>query len=193
MIVKPGRGRCVYELRIPWSELGMSPALGAKFGLLHSTERQRRPRPRRPHELGRRPLANLASRQLRNHHVGGIVTGERFSECHRHTQHSADFCWPVPPSPQSESASASAFQPQCDSSATGRQSPDPGRPARPRQTSMVRELERQWGEIEVHICPGQGPGENVPPVSMSLMLQFFRDIDGIEIETRKTSSWRSCL
>jgi hypothetical protein len=30
--VKPEGGRCVYELRIPWSELGFSPAFGAKFG-----------------------------------------------------------------------------------------------------------------------------------------------------------------
>jgi hypothetical protein len=30
--VKPGPGRCVYELRIPWSELGISPTFGAKFG-----------------------------------------------------------------------------------------------------------------------------------------------------------------
>jgi hypothetical protein len=30
--VKPAHGRCVYELRIPWSELGFSPAFGAKFG-----------------------------------------------------------------------------------------------------------------------------------------------------------------
>ncbi len=32
LIVKPGQGRCVYEMRIPWSELGISPAFGAKFG-----------------------------------------------------------------------------------------------------------------------------------------------------------------
>ena len=30
--VKPTDGRCVYELRIPWSELGFSPAFGAKLG-----------------------------------------------------------------------------------------------------------------------------------------------------------------
>ncbi|HEV3418422.1 MAG TPA: sugar-binding protein, partial [Pirellulales bacterium] len=32
LIVKPGLGRCVYEMRIPWSELGISPAFGEKFG-----------------------------------------------------------------------------------------------------------------------------------------------------------------
>jgi hypothetical protein len=31
--VKPTPGRCVYELRIPWSEIGISPSFGAKFGL----------------------------------------------------------------------------------------------------------------------------------------------------------------
>ncbi len=30
--VKADRGRCVYALRIPWSELGISPAFGGKFG-----------------------------------------------------------------------------------------------------------------------------------------------------------------
>jgi hypothetical protein len=30
--VKPAPGRCVYALRIPWSELGISPAFGGKFG-----------------------------------------------------------------------------------------------------------------------------------------------------------------
>jgi len=30
--VKAEGGRCVYELRIPWSELGISPAFGGKFG-----------------------------------------------------------------------------------------------------------------------------------------------------------------
>jgi hypothetical protein len=30
--VKPDHGRCVYELRLPWSELGIWPAAGAKFG-----------------------------------------------------------------------------------------------------------------------------------------------------------------
>ena len=30
--VKAQGGRCVYELRIPWSELGISPAFGGKFG-----------------------------------------------------------------------------------------------------------------------------------------------------------------
>ncbi len=32
LVVKPSPGRCVYELRIPWSELGITPAFGAKFG-----------------------------------------------------------------------------------------------------------------------------------------------------------------
>ena len=32
LIVKPDRDRCVYEMRIPWSELGISPVVGAKFG-----------------------------------------------------------------------------------------------------------------------------------------------------------------
>ena len=32
LVVKPGDGRCVYELRIPWSELGITPLLGTKFG-----------------------------------------------------------------------------------------------------------------------------------------------------------------
>ena len=32
LAVKPSAGRCVYELRIPWSELGITPAFGAKFG-----------------------------------------------------------------------------------------------------------------------------------------------------------------
>jgi hypothetical protein len=32
LIVKPDRGRCIYQVRIPWSELGISPAFGAKFG-----------------------------------------------------------------------------------------------------------------------------------------------------------------
>jgi hypothetical protein len=32
LIVKPERGRCVYEMRIPWSELEISPVVGAKFG-----------------------------------------------------------------------------------------------------------------------------------------------------------------
>ncbi len=31
--VKPTSGRCVYELRIPWSEIGILPSFGAKFGL----------------------------------------------------------------------------------------------------------------------------------------------------------------
>jgi hypothetical protein len=30
--IKAERGRCVYELRIPWNELGISPAFGGKFG-----------------------------------------------------------------------------------------------------------------------------------------------------------------
>ena len=30
--VKADGSRCVYELKIPWSELGVSPAFGAKFG-----------------------------------------------------------------------------------------------------------------------------------------------------------------
>ncbi|MFI5456025.1 MAG: sugar-binding protein [Isosphaerales bacterium] len=30
--VKAQGGRCVYELRIPWSELAISPAFGGKFG-----------------------------------------------------------------------------------------------------------------------------------------------------------------
>ncbi len=30
--IKAGGGRCVYELRIPWSELGTTPAVGAKLG-----------------------------------------------------------------------------------------------------------------------------------------------------------------
>jgi hypothetical protein len=30
--VRTGPKGCVYELRIPWSELGVSPVFGAKFG-----------------------------------------------------------------------------------------------------------------------------------------------------------------
>ena len=73
--VKPERGRCVYELRIPWSELGFSPAFGGKVRLCHPTQRQRRPGPGRPHQLGRRHLAGLAPGELRRDHVGRIADG----------------------------------------------------------------------------------------------------------------------
>jgi hypothetical protein len=34
VVVKPGDGRCVYELRLPWSELGgIAPAFGGRVGL----------------------------------------------------------------------------------------------------------------------------------------------------------------
>ena len=33
MAIRPGKGVCTYELRIPLSELGLSPGLGTKFGL----------------------------------------------------------------------------------------------------------------------------------------------------------------
>ena len=33
LAVRPGKGVCTYELRIPLSELGLSPGLGTKFGL----------------------------------------------------------------------------------------------------------------------------------------------------------------
>ena len=46
--VKAGGGRCVYEPRIPWSELGISPAFGGEVRLRHPTERQRRPWARPP-------------------------------------------------------------------------------------------------------------------------------------------------
>jgi hypothetical protein len=32
LLVKPEPGRCAYQIRIPWSELGVSPAFGTKFG-----------------------------------------------------------------------------------------------------------------------------------------------------------------
>ena len=73
LIVKPDRRPMRLSAPHPVERVGHLAGVRREIRLLDPIERQRRPRPRRPNELGRRPLDSLASRQLRNHYACGAI------------------------------------------------------------------------------------------------------------------------